>query len=339
MRLAIHKEEGSFSDHWVDYCENKHISYKIVNCYDSDIISQLNDCEGLLWHWNHNDYRAALCARQLTLSLEKSGVKVFPDVNTAWHFDDKVGQKYLLEAVNAPLVKSHVFYTKLDALKWLNQVTFPKVFKLRGGAGAVNVSLVKNKAKGRQLINKAFGKGFSHINRLNRLKDRVWELKRDKDFAAFKKVLTGLARIFIPTEVERYSHNEKGYIYFQDFIPDNDSDIRLVVVGERCFGMRRYCRDGDFKASGSGLKSFDPSIIGTECVKIAFEVAQKLNLQSVAFDFIKNGNNYQIIEISYCFVSTQFPGFWDKTYKWHSVVVSPQFSMVEDFMENLKIKQ
>ena len=26
------------------------------------------------------------------------GIKVFPDSNTAWHFDDKVGQKYLLEA-------------------------------------------------------------------------------------------------------------------------------------------------------------------------------------------------------------------------------------------------
>src|SRR5437762_6409989 len=109
MKIAIHDEPGSFSDRWIKYCIENEISYKLVSCYDSDIVSQLSDCQGLMWHWSQTNYKAALFARQLTISLEKKDIKVFPDVNTAWHHYDKVGQKYLLEAVGAPLVNSYVF--------------------------------------------------------------------------------------------------------------------------------------------------------------------------------------------------------------------------------------
>ena len=48
MKIAIHQTKGSFSDRWIEYCQINEINYKIVNCYDSDIIEQLNDCEGLM---------------------------------------------------------------------------------------------------------------------------------------------------------------------------------------------------------------------------------------------------------------------------------------------------
>src|SRR5678815_2299667 len=102
MKLAIHHESPGFSIRWVKYCEENSIPYKIVSCYDSDIVEQLKDCDGLMWHWNQENYKGILFARQLTLSLEKIGKKVFPNVNTAWHHDDKVGQKYLLESIGAP---------------------------------------------------------------------------------------------------------------------------------------------------------------------------------------------------------------------------------------------
>ena len=211
MKIAIHKLTGSFSDRWIKYCNENNIPYKLVNCYDSDIVAQLDDCIGLMWHWSLNDYKAALFAWQLTISLEKKGIKVFPDVNTAWHYYDKLGQKYLLEAVGAPIVNSYLFYSKQDALNWLDTTNFPKVFKLRGGAASVNVRLVNSKTKAKKLIRKAFGGGFSHINHFSRLKDRIRILKRDKNLISLRGVISGIARLFIPTEVERFSHNEKGY--------------------------------------------------------------------------------------------------------------------------------
>ena len=339
MKLTIHYELGSFSDRWIKYCDENQVPYKLVNCYNNDIVSQLNDCDGLMWHWNQNDYKAALFARQLTLSLEKKGIKVFPDVNTAWHHDDKVGQKYLLEAIDAPLVKSYSFYSEKEALEWVDKATFPKVFKLRGGAGSVNVSLVKTRKSAKHLINKAFGNGFSHINRFSRLKDRFRILKRDKNLTAARGVISGVARLFFPTEVESFSHNEKGYIYFQDFISENKYDTRLIIIGNRCFGVRRYCRRNDFRASGSGIKAYEPELFDKEAIRMAFEIAKKLNTQSLALDFIFDHSIPKIVEISYCFIVGPFyddcPGYWDDKLNWHSKPVNPQYFMIEDFIKEL----
>src|SRR5690606_30193963 len=102
---------------------------------------------------------------------------------------------------------------------------------------------------------------------------------------------------------------EKGYIYFQDFIPGNNHDTRVVIVGNKAFSIIRYNRKDDFRASGSGHKSYDPALIDPRCLQIAFEVSEKLGMQSCAFDFILDTNNNPlIIEISYGFVTKIFPG-------------------------------
>ncbi len=153
-------------------------------------------------------------------------------------------------------------------------------------------------------------------------------------------VLSGFARMFIPTEVERFSNNEKGYIYFQDFIPDKEYDTRLIVIGDRCFGVRRYCRKGDFRASGSGIKAYEPELFDKECIQSAFEIAKKLKTQSVAFDFISDGLQPKIVEMSYCFVMGSFyddcPGYWDSHLTWNAKIVNPQYFIIEDFLEELR---
>ena len=109
--------------------------------------SQLSDCDALMWHFNHKSPKASKFAKQLLFSVQASGKKVFPDFNTVWHFDDKVGQKYLLEAIGAPLAPAYVFYSKKEALEWAGKTSYPKVFKLRNGAGSDNVRLLNLKKK------------------------------------------------------------------------------------------------------------------------------------------------------------------------------------------------
>lgn len=340
MKLAIH-EGTNFGARWVKYCIENSISYKLVSCYDTDIVQQLEDCDGLMWQWTQEDYKGILFARQLTLSLEKKGKKVFPNVNTAWHHDDKVGQKYLLECIDAPLVKSYVFYSKKEAEAWIEGTTFPKVFKLRGGAGSTNVKLVRTKRQAQSFINKAFGKGFLQINRWDRLKDRFWQLRRDRNFAAVKYVINGIGRLFIPTELSKFSQRELGYIYFQEFLPNNNHDSRLVVIGDRCFAIRRYTRKNDFRASGSGILDYDKELFDHQFIKLAFETTKKLGAQSVAYDFIWDGDIPKIVEISYCFITGAIydncPGYWDSNLIWHAKSVNPQYFMIEDFVKEINI--
>jgi len=340
MKIAIHRREGSFSDRWILYCQEHNVPYKLVNCYDSSIIQQLSDCDGLMWHWSHEDYRAQNFARQLIFSLEKKDFKIYPSFNTCFHFDDKVGQKYLFEAIDAPLVSTFIFYDKNDALEWVNKATFPKVFKLRGGAGSSNVKLIKNKKVAVSAVNKAFGSGFPLIDSFSDIKQRLWILRRDKNLKSFYMFLKGIIRLFFHTKKKVLLQRQQGYVYFQEFIPNNIFDDRIVVIGNKALAIRRFNRKNDFRASGSGIIKYDNHLFNVNSIKIAFDVANKINSQSIAFDFVyDNEGKPLLVEMSYGFAQgsayDDCPGYWDSDLIWHDDNVDPQRYIIEDFLKIL----
>lgn len=324
MKLAIHHRPGSFSDRWIAYCEEQGIDYKIVNAFDTDIIQQVSDCDVFMWHHHHAQFKDVLTAKRILFALEHAGVKVFPDFKTGWHFDDKVAQKYLLEAIGAPLVPSYVFYDKQEALKWASKTSFPKVFKLKGGAGAANVRLIKTQKEANKLIKQAFGRGFPQYDKWAGFKERIRKYKEGK--VGLLDILKGLARLFIAPEFAKQQAPERGYVYFQDFVPNNNFDIRVVVVAGRAAAEKRYVRENDFRASGSGKFSYEG--IDEQVIKIAFDVANKLGLQSAAFDFIYDADDKPlIVEVSYGFGTdgiNKSPGYWDVDLNWHEGKFNPQ---------------
>jgi glutathione synthase/RimK-type ligase-like ATP-grasp enzyme len=333
MKIAIHYNE-EFAKHWIAYCKEKNIPYKIVNCYDNDIVEQLTDCDALMWHFYHASPKDFLFAKQLLYSLQTSGKKVFPDFNTMWHFDDKLGQKYLLESINAPFVPTSVFYDKTEAMEWAKNTVYPKVFKLRGGAGSANVKLVKSVAKAKKLIKKAFGKGFCQYNSAGILQERYKKYRQGKD--TLWGVAKAVIRLIYKTKFAKVHGNEKGYVLFQDFIPGNHYDIRIIVIGEKAFGIKRMVRKNDFRASGSGNIVYDKSAIDENCVKIAFELNKKLKSQSLAIDYVFNKKQPLIVEISYGFVPQgYFPceGYWDKNSIWHEGYFNPYGWMVDNIIK------
>lgn len=335
--IAIHTKSGSFVPEWLNYCHQQNIPYKEVDCFASDIIEQLQGCSALLWHWEHHNYQAQLFARQLITSVEEMGIIVFPSSATCWHYDDKVGQKYLLEAIGAPLIPSYIFYNQDVALRWVEETSFPKVWKLRGGAGSQNVRLVKSKKEAKKIIRRSFRAGWSN-SRLHPLKERIWHFRRDQTLISFFNILRGLVRSVIPHEKNVKAQVQRDYVYFQDFIPDNDCDIRIVIIGKRCYGFRRMTRGNDFRASGSGMMDHDPKNIPKDCIKVGFEVSHKLQLQSAAYDFVKMGDSYLIVEISYAFALVGYHkclGYWDQSLNWRAAPVTPEKFMIEDLMAQL----
>lgn len=326
MKIAIHHRAGSFSDRWIAYCTKKNIPYKIVNAFDSNIIEQVKDCDVFMWHHHHGQFKDVLTAKRILFALEHAGVKVFPDFKTAWHFDDKVAQKYLLEAIDAPLVPSYVFYDKQEALQWANTTSYPKVFKLKGGAGSANVKLVKTYKEAKRLINKAFGKGFAQYDRFGAFKERLRKVKEGK--AGFIDILKGLGRLFVTTEFGKQQPPERGYVYFQEFSPNLDSDMRIQVIGERIFGLKRFIRENDFRASGSGnFIEFEPSNIDLRLLNETLSLIKKVESQCLTIDFIYVDGMPKIVELSYGF-PTEFydncPGYWDSELNWHEGKFNPQ---------------
>ena len=338
MKIAIFHKKGTFSERWVAYCEKNNIQYKLVNAFDSDIIDQVKDCDAFMWHHHHGNIKDVLTAQRILFALEHAGIKVFPDFNTGWHFDDKVAQKYLLEAIDAPLVPSYVFYDKKEASEWAQNTSYPKVFKLKGGAGSANVKLVHNKKECFKLINKAFGTGFKQFDGKEYFLDTLKKYRSRKK--SLQDVAKAFGRMFISTEFSKLAPRERGYIYFQEFIPNNDSDIRVIVVGNRAFALKRLTREGDFRASGSGNITYDKKQIDERCIQIAFDINQKLQSQNIAYDFIfDKNNNPLIVEISYGYAVSAYDaceGYWDNDLHWHEGQFTPQEWMVDGLLENIK---
>ena len=337
MKIGIHHVKGSFSERWIPYCEKNDIDYKLVNCYQNDIIDQLSDCDALMWHFNHKGAKECKFAKQLMYSLEMAGKIVFPDFNTVWHFDDKVGQKYLLEAVDAPLVPSYVFYSKDAALAWARQTTYPKVFKLRNGAGSDNVKLVRSFGNAKKLIKKAFGRGFKQYDAMSNLKERIRKYRKGK--TTLWNVMKGIIRIFYTTEYAKMTGNEKGYVYFQDFIPDNDFDIRVCVVGNKAFALKRMVRENDFRASGSGFILYEKEHFDDDTVRTAFEISAKLKGQSIAYDFVYKAGKPMLVEISYGFAISGYDdcvGYWEPDLTWHEGRFNPYGWMVDDVVRRVR---
>ena len=128
---------------------------------------------------------------------------------------------------------------------------------------------------------------------------------------------------------------------FRSFVPNNTFDDRIVIVGQKAFALRRQNRKNDFRASGSGLISYNKNLFPKDAIQIAFSTSRKLKTQSLAFDFIYDNNQKPlIVEISYAYVMGDAydtcPGYWDEQLNWHPDKVNPQRYIIEDFIAEVK---
>ena len=340
--LGLYLSPGTYSDRWAEYCREKGVAFKEVDPFRPDLVQQAAGLKAFAWHWDHADPRAVLMARQATHALEAMGLAVFPNSATCWHFDDKVGQKYLLEAIGAPLVPSYVFYDRESALRWVEQTSFPKVFKLRKGSASNNVRLVKSRSEGRRIVTKAFGRGFKPVG--SHFSDWQAKLALHQQEGETSGQLAQLAGVLLraPRSIRAIARmnylmqRERGYAYFQDFIPGNQFDTRVTVIGDRAFGSVRLVREGDFRASGSGHNDTNPERVDPRCVRIAFAVTERIRAQALNFDFLLGTDKQPlIVEISYAapiYSIYDCPGHWDETLTWHDGHMYPQDAILEDLL-------
>jgi len=339
IKIGIHHNKNSFSDRWIEYCIEHDISYKILDCLKANIKDDLKDCDILIWHFNHIQTEQYRIAKKLIQYLELSGKPVFPNYSSMCHYDNKIAQKSLLESIDAPLIPTHIFFSREEAIKWSSTINYPIVFKLSTGAGSFNVKLVHSKSEIIKLINKSFDIGHSPLDRTALFMDRLWHIKRDRNFKSILGLFKGLARLVIPTEFEKSSKKEKGYAYFQDFIPNNKYDIRIIVIGKRAFAIKRNVRENDFRASGSGSIEYDKKLFDKRCIEISFEISKKLHFNSMAYDYVFDEfNNPLLVEISYCFSPNAYyhcPGYWDDNLNWIEGFFKPEDFIIEDLINIL----
>lgn len=340
MKIALSQEK--FFDHstnwfreWQHYCEEKGIACEVIDFYQNGILERLAGFDAMLWHFSGYVPQDMKFARSILYACRQKGIRTFPDFNTVWHFDDKIAETYLLEAAQAPVVKSWMFYQREEALAWLEGADYPLVAKLRCGSGSHNVLLIRSRNQARRYVNKMFGRGFtSSPNILFKVKSNY------KSSASWQQRLARLKRareFFRGWTLARKFPRENGYVFFQEFVPNAGYDIKVVVVGDKCTFLTRPVRENDFRASGGGAVAFDRDLVPDNVVASAFAVADRLQFQSMGFDYVVDQRDGigRIVEISYGFSNEALMGsggYWDRSLTWHQEPFNPAREVIENLV-------
>ena len=320
MKLAIHNgrdKQISWNTRWVDFCERNNIPYIGVDCYAPDIIDTLKRerVTHLMWAFSLALPKDHIMAKSVMTAANAMGVKTFPNFQSSWHFEDKIAQKYLLEAVET--------------------ARYPLVAKLRKGAGSKNVVLLHDIKETRKYIKKMFGKGFNPAPSMSTVtKQKSSEIiKKGKKMSPktfFRKFISFMQR-------RKLFAKERGYVYFQEFLPGNTNDLRIAVVGNRIWGFYRGVRKNDFRASGSGIIDYETPI-PIEMVKESFNITKRLGTQSLCFDYVQAPDgSYKIVEMCYGYVSEAIfkcKGYWDSSMTFHEEHLMPDQCILEDFIKS-----
>lgn len=339
--IAIHKTGDTFTDRWVQYCEENNINYLLMDCYSNTIIKELkeNNIKALLWHHSHMNSKDIICANNIINTLQHYGIKTFPNHLSNWHFDDKIAQKYLAEIFDLPFVASYAFYSRKEALDFIQNTDFPIVAKLKGGSGSNNVRLLRNKGDAQKYIHKSFKRGYRNYTPLNSLKERYRKYK--KGLVPLKSVLAGLLRFVFPVEYSTVKGREKGYVFFQEFIPENAYDIRVIVIDKKAFAIKRMVRENDFRASGGGNIIYDYKQVPIETIRISLEICDKLKFDCMTFDYVFKKGQPLIVEFSYGFRAAGYDkcqGYWDLDLNWHEGDFNPYGWMINQVLSNINEK-
>lgn len=344
-RVAIHVDEGrthssNWAAEWVRCCERNGVEFELINCYALESIRELEVYDALLWHFSHYSKRDMLFARPILIAARSLGLKVFPDTEETWHFDDKVAQDYFLRSLNISVPDSLVFFSYARVLKWLdNSPVLPVVAKLRCGSGSQNVKLLESREAVLKYADTMFNKnGYTTVpSIIFKTKSNALSVRSLSDFLARVKRVPD----FINTLVKSRSlEREKGYFYIQSLVVNKGFDLKVVVVGDKLSFIGRRSRGSDFRASGGGDLFYEREFVTPQIIDLCFNASDKIGTSCMGYDVVvdRDSGKPYIIEMSYGFSHDALQGaggYWDREHNWINEPLNAPENILTNILQEL----
>lgn len=343
MRVAIHSKPEVF-DHstlwtheWVAYCRELNVEFEVLDFFSNEAHERLKNADIALWYLTNYSLQEMSFARSVLRSYAHSGTRVFPNEKTSWHFDDKVSQMFLLRSAGLPIPKSWFFATEDEALDGFRRATYPLVAKLKGGSGASNVRLIRSPQEAKSYTHRMFGRGFSPAPSL--------PFKAVSNLRSAKSIPVLWARAKRAPEFLRTRRQgqllprERGYVYLQEFVPNDGYDVKIVVVGDKLTAFGRKVRPSDFRASGGGDILDARDLITRSIINSAFQAADTLDTQCIGFDYVVDQTSGEgaIIEMSYAFnfeLAADVHGHWTRDGEWHPETLNAPREVLKNLLQS-----
>jgi glutathione synthase/RimK-type ligase-like ATP-grasp enzyme len=339
LRIAIQPDRvrqangelQSYSARWAELAAERGVDVRTVDVRAQDFFASLSGCDAFMWRFGY-DAKSLLHAKRLLPAIEHGmQMPVFPSWTSAWHFEDKIAQRYLLAAAGIPMPRTWIWWDKREALEFCRAARYPLVLKLAAGYQSGNVRILRDFSDARRAIERLFGAGVVSLTQPRDLLRRLLGGRFDG-----VRLLAGRP---LPLGTQH------GYAYLQEYLPGNEFDTRVTVIGDRAYAFRRFNRPGDFRASGSGRIDWNPTEIDLPTVRTAFRIARHLRTQSIAIDGLRRGDERLVGEISYTYASWALrdcPGRWvlhgdpeSGSLEWVEGTLRAEDAIFDDFMRTV----
>lgn len=213
------------------------------------------------------------------LSAIRPDIELVPNFDLLLSFENKGYQELLRRRLSIGNLRGYYFGDISDFPTDAFQ-KYPYVVKMIAGATSSNVFLARSYDELKAIVKKKVKNDFRF--RLKKLLKRY--VAKNKDIFKHDKLAVARYDGFFTKRVP---------FIIQEYIDGLNSDFRVTVFGDKFYPFRRFVRENDFRASGSGKHSFEepPRAV----LSFAKEVYEKLNVPFVSLDIAeKNGECYLI---------------------------------------------
>ena len=171
-----------------------------------------------------------------------------------------------------------VFGCYEELIENCSDITFPCVVKEAKGAGSKGVYISKNKKELEKVVKK--------ISRTTYYAEDLRDILRVIRHKGY---------------IKESLHRSKFIV--QEFIPDLSNDWKVLVFWDKYYVLRRKNRPNDFRASGSGLFSFD-EMVDTRLLDAAKEIRRIFDVPMISLDLAISNNRVVLLEFQFLYFGT-----------------------------------
>lgn len=306
------------------------VPYESIQLDSSESLNRIKLGDIFVCRWADSQYHKTIYA-SLVPHLEQMGILTIPRYSDLALLDNKAAVELAFRRNEVKRPKTTIYYSPSALEMDLDKYNYPVILKENEGASSSGVHMANSPESLRHLFKAKFYKNKSLYDHRDFFYPKRW-----------KKYLRSLAKHIISSGKFRFLLSDKYWhplglaapLVVQEFIPKQEHDIRVTVIGERAFFFRRANRKGDFRASGSGNILYNQDN-AWKYIDKAFKIAGDMKLHTAAFDFLESNSDLFAIEVSPQFDPEAIhncPGYWQRDGAFISGAIWPEICELEDII-------
>jgi glutathione synthase/RimK-type ligase-like ATP-grasp enzyme len=260
-RIGVVQDFGKYP-RWIQYCrflDSNSFEYDIYDVHSRDWIEDADKYDVIVGFPDSTPFQLREMRRKYQILETHLGKICYPSTKHIMLYEDKILEAYLAEVFDIPFAKTYVSYDESDAMHLIETLSYPVVSKIVPSSGSVGMELVRTKKHARKIVRQAF---------------------------------SGTGR-----KTHMVYLRQKNYVYFQDYVPNDGYDIRVIVIANWAFGYYRKVLPGDFRASGMDLE--ERRALPVAAMRIAREINRSIRSPMLVVDMVHGlDGEYYVIEFS-----------------------------------------